>query len=77
MTVPIRAGGFLDRQIMRDAFGDPLRRTGLTAGIGLTVPYATLDLAWVYEGGSTAFKAPTADLKQASHRLLISATLRP
>ncbi len=77
LGLPLRLGGFLDRQLVQDELGDPVRLKGVTAGLGLRVPYAAIDLAWAYESGVRAFKSGSGDVKQSSQRLCLSATLRP
>jgi hypothetical protein len=51
-AVPIRIGGFLDRLMGSDAEGGPIDFKALTAGTGIRLGRAVLDLAYLYYFGS-------------------------
>jgi long-subunit fatty acid transport protein len=77
LSFPIRLGGFSDRQMTRDANGDPVRCLGLTAGLGVATAHVSLDAAFAHESGESSIEGATDKLKRTAQRFYISATFRP
>jgi long-subunit fatty acid transport protein len=76
--IPLRAGIFSNTQYITDGHNDRISYLGLTGGAGMVFTYFMIDLAYVYQKGSSFYHVNAlGDREFNAHQLYLSLIYRP